>query len=546
MSSDNTFYLEKIGDAWEKLADSGDIEESIRDNIKESWNRCMNCDNNKLNPITDKPTDVIIRGNKLKEIKEKNSKLIYYCLPKMRELYSLVKGSGYNVILADNKGYILNVMGDNSLAFSKKYDIIEGANWSEEVQGTNAVGTLIKDEKPITVFSKEHLLKKNHDLVCTAAPIIDKFGYICGVLCMAANYKNIHPHTSALLKKVCEDINRELIIKSKDYSSLNYCLKNKRKEETADYNFSDIIYKSLKMQELIKAAKKVAFNDSTVLIQGETGTGKELLAQSIHNYSFRSNKPFVAVNCSAVPDDLFESEFFGYEEGAFTGGKKGGRVGKLEYADKGTVFLDEINNLSKVNQARLLRVIEEQKITSLGSNKCKRVDLRFIAASNQPLAELIEKDEFRKDLYYRLNVVNLTIPPLRDREIDILVLANYFLRKIAYRFNKGSLKIGNETKQIFLDYNWPGNVRELRNIIESALNLMDNSILNLEHLPNCIRQNLNKNMGNQIPTFDEYEKKFIRDTLVYFDGNITLTAKHLNIARNTLYRKLKKYHINGC
>ncbi|ADQ14172.1 sigma-54 interaction domain-containing protein [Halanaerobium hydrogeniformans] len=545
MFVENTYYLEKISDAWEKLAISGDIEESIRDNIKESWNRCINDDNNKLNPITDKPTDVIIRGNKLKEIKEQNSKLIYYCLPKMKELYSLVKGSGYNVILADNKGCILKVIGDKSLAFSKKYDIIEGANWSEEVQGTNAVGTLIKNKTPVTIFSKEHLLKKNHDLVCTAVPIIDKFGYICGVLCMAANYKNIHPHTSALLKKVCEDINRELIVQSKDYSSLNNSLKNKQKEETADYNFSDIIYKSLKMKELMKAAKKVAFNDSTVLIHGETGTGKELLAQSIHNYSFRSNKPFVAVNCSAIPDDLFESEFFGYEEGAFTGGKKGGRVGKLEYADEGTVFLDEINNLTKVNQARLLRVIEEQKITSLGSNKSKNIDLRFIAASNKSLAKLVEENKFRKDLYYRLNVVNLNIPPLKERKIDILVLANYFLRKLGYKFNKGSLKIGREAKQIFLDYNWPGNVRELRNVIESALNLMDNSILKLEHIPNHIRKILN-DKGNRILTFDEYEKKFIRDALVFFDGNITLTAKQLNIARNTLYRKLEKYNISGC
>lgn len=542
---ENNKYSEKISIAWDQLVNNGEVELPIREHIKDSWDRCIKFNN--YNFCSDKPTDIIIRGSKLKDIKAKNSKLIYYSIPKMKELYSFVKGSGYNIVLADNEGYILKVLSDKNLNFSEKYDIVEGANWSEEFQGTNAVGTVIKQKEPVTVYYKEHLLKKNHELVCIATPIIDKFNEIYGVLCMSSNYQNIYPHTTALLKKVCEDINNKLLMHENDSSSnKNYFNNlNKNQKETAYYHFHNIITKNIEMKELIKLAKRVAFNDSTVLLQGETGTGKELLAQSIHNYSRRSEAPFLAINCSAIPDNLFESEFFGYEEGSFTGSKKGGRKGKFEYANKGTIFLDEINNLNKVDQARLLRVLEERRITRLGSNESKKIDVRLISASNQSLRKLVNENKFREDLFYRINVVTLKIPPLREREIDILVIANYFLRKIGYKFNKSSLKVSKEAKKILLEYDWPGNVRELKNIIECSINMMEDSILKSKHLPDFIKS-IDKESKDTLPTYDEFEKEFIETTFEYFNGNITMTAKHLNVARNTLYRKLEKYNIKNC
>lgn len=235
---------------------------------------------------------------------------------------------------------------------------------------------------------------------------------------------------------------------------------------TAKYNFSNIIYKSSAMGDLIKKAAKIAKTSSTILIRGESGTGKELLAQSIHNSSSRKSDPFIAINCAALSDSLLESELFGYEEGAFTGARKGGKKGLFEMADRGTIFLDEIGDASLPIQTKLLRVLQEKEIMRMAGEKIIPVDVRVIAATNKDLLELIEKGDFRKDLYYRLNVLPLHVPPLRERKDDIEVLLKLFLNKYIARENMKMPELDDDILEVLKDYPWPGNIRELENLAE--------------------------------------------------------------------------------
>ncbi|MDD4569812.1 MAG: sigma 54-interacting transcriptional regulator [Tepidanaerobacteraceae bacterium] len=240
----------------------------------------------------------------------------------------------------------------------------------------------------------------------------------------------------------------------------------KHRGHTAKYTFADIVYKSSAMNDLIEKAAKIAKTNSAILIIGESGTGKELLAQSIHNASNRKNAPFIAINCAALSETLLESELFGYEEGAFTGARKGGKKGLFEMADRGTIFLDEIGDAPLSIQTKLLRVLQEKEIMRISGEKVIPVDVRVIAATNKDLLDLIEKSSFRKDLYYRLNVLPLSVPPLRERKDDIVILLKLFLKKYAVRENIRMPKPDNDIINILKKYPWPGNIRELENLAE--------------------------------------------------------------------------------
>lgn len=281
---------------------------------------------------------------------------------------------------------------------------------------------------------------------------------------------------------------------------------------------------------------------STILITGETGTGKEVFAGSIHNYSNRRKEPFIAINSAAIPKTLIEFELFGYEEGAFTGAKKSGQVGKFELAHKGTIFLDEIGEMPLELQTRLLRVIEEGIVSRIGGTEPIVVDVRIIAASNKNLREEVEKGNFRKDLFYRLNVLPINILPLRHRQEDIPLLAEYFMEKLSKRLNKRMVPMTEEEINKLMEYSWPGNVRELENFIELTINLeyVPVHILFREETYNTIAtEHTIKNIS-----LEAMEKNHILEVLKINNGNITGAAKVLGIGRNTLYRKIDKYKIN--
>jgi len=310
----------------------------------------------------------------------------------------------------------------------------------------------------------------------------------------------------------------------------------------AIYTFDKIIGINEKFQKIINYAKKIADSKSTILINGESGTGKEIFAQAIHNYSKRSEEPFIAVNCGAIPRTLIESELFGYESGAFTGAKKGGNIGKFEIAEGGTIFLDEIGEMPFDMQVKLLRVIEEGVINRIGSSKQINSDVRIMAASNKDLKYEVEKGNFRKDLYYRLNVLPLKLPPLRERRDDIAELVIYYMRKTSKRLNKHSVNISQEYMDYLKNYDWPGNIRELENVIERIVN---SEVIQM-NLFNEVALEEEKNLigfyvGN---TLEQMEKHHITEVIKEVKGNMSLAAKILDIARSSLYRKVEKYGIN--
>ena len=308
----------------------------------------------------------------------------------------------------------------------------------------------------------------------------------------------------------------------------------------------DFIFHSDSMKKIFERINKISKNPSTVLITGESGTGKEIIARTIHMNSNRVNQPFIAINCGAIPEALLESEFFGYVKGSFTGADPRGKIGKFELANGGTLFLDEIGDMPLYMQIKLLRVLQERKIIRIGSNQLIDVDVRIIAATNQNLEHLVETGEFRKDLYYRLNVVPIEVPPLRKRTGDIFIFAEHFAEKYATLFKKNFTSISSEVLNIFEKYEWPGNVRELENTIEYMINLMGESgVLSYNHLP----QKLLTNKSAEAPqerSLKSIEIEMISNLLKKYGDSTEgkkQIAKILGIGIATLYRKIEQYNL---
>ena len=308
----------------------------------------------------------------------------------------------------------------------------------------------------------------------------------------------------------------------------------------AIYTFDRIISKNEKFLKIIDYAKKIADSKSTVLLNGESGTGKEIFAQSIHNASVRKDEAFIAVNCGAIPRTLIESELFGYEEGAFTGAKKGGNAGKFELADDGTIFLDEIGEMPIDMQTKLLRVIEEGVVTRIGGHKQIHVDVRIIAATNKNLIKEIEKGNFRKDLFYRLKVLPINLPALRERKDDIPLLLDYYMKKTSDKLNKSIVEITPEYMEYLKNYDWPGNIRELENVIELIVNTGTSQISFDSDESEVIFGEMTENV---ILSLEQVEKQHIVSILQEVKGSISIAAKVLGIGRSTLYRKMEKYNI---
>lgn len=323
------------------------------------------------------------------------------------------------------------------------------------------------------------------------------------------------------------------------------------KERKAKYSFDDIIGNCNKIQQVKAISKRAANTNSNVLIIGESGTGKELYAHAIHNASKRYLGPFVKLNCAAIPSELLEAELFGYEEGAFTGAKKGGKKGKFELANKGTIFLDEIGDMPINMQVKLLRVLQEKEIERVGGNVLKEIDVRIIAATNKNLENMIKEEKFREDLYYRLNVMKVVLPPLRERKEDIPLIANALRMKVADKLGMYVEGISKKAIECLVNYNWPGNIRELENIIERAINLLDSDlVIKPEHLPerlskNKIRVNI-INEGKYLKDMiEEVEKEVILEYLKKTNWNKNKTAKLLGISRAGLYRKIEEFNLEA-
>lgn len=356
---------------------------------------------------------------------------------------------------------------------------------------------------------------------------------------------NVVGAVGKVLFRNVDELNQLYMKINKIEKELNLYKDEFKKTNEAKYSLESIVTISPAMKHLKDLTIRIANTNSNVLILGESGTGKELFAHAIHNNSKRKEHPFIKVNCGAIPHDLIESELFGYEEGSFTGAKKGGKIGKFKAADEGTIFLDEIAELSMNMQVKLLRVLQDREIEKIGSTVPEKIDVRVVAATNKDLEHMVETGDFRLDLYYRLNVVNLNIPPLRDRKEDIIILSKYLIDKISKYENIRVDGISPKALEFLKKYDWPGNVRELENILERAINFIgDDTTILSSHLPPKITGIESVDTISSLKEIlEDVEKEALINSLIITKGNKTEAAKSLQISRTSLYEKLIKYGI---
>lgn len=444
----------------------------------------------------------------------KNNNMNQKLVVAKKSIETIIDSITAGIFTVGQKGYVktVNKAVTDMLGYSQEEMI--GLKINYILEGWNGIQDSVA--KNIHYIEEEaHFKGKKERLHCTlsAYPILDKEGRTQGIVCVIREIKK--------MKK----------------------LANKMIGKQAFYTFDNIIGRSERFLKVLNYARKIADSPSTVLITGESGTGKEVFAQSIHNHSNRRDEPFVALNCGALPRNLIESELFGYDEGAFTGAKRGGHFGKFELADGGTLFLDEIGEMPLDMQIRLLRVLEEGTLFRIGGNKEIEVDVRIIAATNKDLKKEVEKGTFRKDLYYRLNVLPLKLLPLRERHDDIPLLIDFFMTVKSLKLGKTPVNLPQHLVQKLINYPWPGNVRELENKIEHIINTDNNSLIweftDLNSQGVYITSN-----AYEEEKLDDVEKKHIKNILLKYSGNISSAAEALGIGRNTLYRKMRKYEID--
>jgi Transcriptional activator of acetoin/glycerol metabolism len=640
-------YAEFIANAWNEFVKEGCINHKVRDEIAESWRRCKSY---QVSPMDGKGKNKYKASEKLKI--QENAQLISVARPIIENVYSIVEGSGFAVMLADKDGYIMDMIGDSDIMkMADELNFVKGQLWTEKIVGTNAIGTALFLDKPMQTIGSEHFGINQHTWTCSASPIHDEDGNIMGCINMSGKSYSAHSHTLGIvtsaaqliqkqlaltisnnlmnitfdsicegmivldenlnikrvndraveilevthrevvkmnIKQLMNNVNFNEIISENNITYNNiecdFYIKFKRVKciinavpmkvndkvvgivitfrevqdvhklvskvigYNASYIFEDIITENQRMKDVIKFGKKIAKSHSNVLVEGESGTGKELIAQSIHNYSERKKGPFVAVNCASMPRELVESELFGYERGAFTGASKEGHPGKFEIANGGTIFLDEIGELPLDIQSKLLRVLDNNKITRVGGTYEKQLDIRVIGATNRNLKDEIKRKNFREDLYYRLNVMSIKTIPLNERKEDIDVLVKHFIEILNAKSGEQHKKVSKNYLDKLKEYNWPGNVRELRNVVERDYYLSDENfvssydeeeIISINDTFKCDRKELS------IIPMQILEKETIENALKVCEGNILKVTKCLNISRSTLYRKIKKYNINN-
>ena len=445
-------------------------------------------------------------------------------------------------IVTDPDGIIIEI--NNSycefLGITKK--IALGKNILEFIKNskmTKITHDRIEEKNVIHEFAENEYYKGNRYVIVSRSPVINENEVVAAIAQIKFRDK-----TENLLKKLEE---KDIELK-KQNNQIEFYKEEFKKNENIIFGFNSIIGTDDNFTKLIEIAKKASLCNLPVLITGETGTGKEVFAKSIHYESSRKNNILVSLNCAAIPSELLEMELFGYEEGSFTSARKGGKKGKFEIADKGTLFLDEIGDMSLNMQAKLLRVLQEKCFEKIGGYEPIPIDVRIISATNKDLWKLVKENKFREDLYYRLNVINFTIPPLRDRKADILPLMEYFLRELNQTYKK-TVKLSDKAEELLIKHKWEGNVRELKNVIESAYVFSENDVIGIKSLPN----NLLINTISDIKSHDKckldyivetFERGILLDTIIQCEYNVSDAANKLGIHRTTLYKKLERMNLD--
>ncbi|WLR53300.1 sigma 54-interacting transcriptional regulator [Bacillus tianshenii] len=429
------------------------------------------------------------------------------------------------VVIVDNQGFI-QYMSENYCSFLKvsQKDVID-KHVTEVIENTRM--HIIVQTQEMETADLQYL--RGNYVIANRIPIYQN-NHVVGAIGTIIfrdlrEWKEMNSHIKSLLPE------------------LNFLRDEWSHNNGVRYSLSDIVGQSKHLKKLKQTIKRVASSDLSILIRGESGTGKELVAHSIHQLSERSHQPFVKINCGSIPEHLLESELFGYEDGSFTGAKKGGKIGKFQLADGGTIFLDEIGEMAPHMQVKLLRVLQEKEVEPIGAVRAKPVNVRIIAASNRPLEEMVQESKFRKDLFYRLNGLQLTILPLRHRPEDIVPLCEHFLQKVSSKINRRIDTIAPAVLDLFHHYSWPGNCRELENTIQAAAHLSDHhNMITLESLPEYLKFEKLENKGLR-EAVAATEEHFIRQALRKCHNDKLKAAKSLGISKTSLYDKLKKYNI---
>jgi transcriptional regulator of acetoin/glycerol metabolism len=449
--------------------------------------------------------------------------------------------------LSNARGAIIHLEGRMEQKIRKlaeRHNFLVGADWNEKAVGTNAIGTAITEKTNMLIHAEEHFSYAWHPYSCAASPVFDRAsGEIIGVVDATSFSGSLHLHTigwvAAVARLIEADYNKIVAIRKDRRESGNPPARFYIRENPLQQGPVRILGNAPAFLLALNTACRVAKTDLGVLLTGATGTGKEMFARAIHHQSNRSEGPFVAVNCGAIPRELVYSELFGYVEGAFTGASRRGHPGRFEQADGGTILLDEIGDAPAEVQVGLLRVIEEKSVYRLGSAASVPVNVRILAATSRDLQGFVKQGKFREDLYYRLSGVNIEIPPLKERGLDILLLADFFLNEAAAKLGRATMVIDDQAGQALLEYHWPGNVRELKNLMDRLAALTEDSVITLQTLaqwgPRGLKTENNKDISG---------KELMIRTIKGTGGNITKAAEQLGINRTTVYRKIKKYGIN--
>ncbi len=435
----------------------------------------------------------------------------------------------------EKRDVILDSIADGVFTVDKEWRITSYNKAAEQITGMpreKAIGQICKDVLRANVCETDCALRHTMD---TGKTVINKPVHIID----AQGRRKAITISTALLK----DKNGQVIGGVETFRDMTI-VEELRKQVQKQYSCEDIISRNHKIQELFDILPQIAESNCTVLIEGQTGTGKELFAGAIHNLSHRKDKPFIAVNCSALPDTLLESELFGYKAGAFTDAKKD-KPGRFRLAEGGTIFLDEIGDMSSSVQVKLLRVLQEKTYEPVGAVSSEKADVRIITATNKDLAELVEQGKFRSDLYYRINVVKLSLPPLKERSEDIPLLVDHFINRFNKIYNKNICCLSDNAMAVLLSYDFPGNIRELENALEHCFVICQGDIIETRHLPGAMKQGgADKASGvSTFRTLKQMEVVMIEQALRRNNGNRTAAAKELGIDASTLFRKLKNLNI---
>lgn len=447
--------------------------------------------------------------------------------PYAKEIFETVIENAFAwIVIVDDKGKVIYMNEDYCKFLEVDRNTVQGRHVTDVIENTrmHLVVQTEKEEIADLQYIRGNYMIANRIPIFANGKIVGAFGTVMFRDTKEWNEMNsqVRHHLSSIQKYL-----------------------DQQEQTGAKYTLNDIKSNSRKILELKEKVKAIAASDSSVLLRGESGTGKELFAHSIHQLSHRNDQPFIKVNCGAIPEHLLESELFGYEEGAFTGAKKGGKKGKFQLANGGTIFLDEIGDMSLHMQVKLLRVLQEKELEPVGSIKSIPLDVRVIAATNRPLELMMKENRFREDLYYRISVIPFNIPALRERIEDIETLVNHFMQKISLRTGKRIIGIHEDVMNTFYQYHWQGNIRELENVIEAAIHLTDDVIIGIDAIPDYIR-NIHSFETEDITLkemLEETEKRVIIAALKKWSGDKQKAAKSLGISKSSMYEKIQKYEL---